>query len=129
MTASLGSSSHSTLSLSDVSGGMGSEIGPSASASQVGADSAHVSALQAQIRKAEAELVALKNPPPASYTAGYADRADSQGRCKFCLRTECLFLTGGKPCREYHQAMNYLGEQRAARRKAAEAAKDKKEDE
>ena len=44
------------------------------------------------------------------------------------MRLECLYITGGKPCREYHQALNYLGEQRASRRKAHEDGKNRDKD-
>ena len=58
----------------------------------------------------------------------YADRKDSQGRCKFCMRKECLYIEGGRPCREYNQALNFLNEQRAQRRKAAAEEKAKMEE-
>ena len=110
-----------SLSLSDISSGsggsgsgassdLGSLLGPSAS--QVGEDGTKA-ALEAQLKALKAKLANAGGADP------YADRKDSSGRCKWCLRTECLFLTGGKACREYNQAMNFLGEQRAQRRKAA----------
>ena len=75
--------------------------------SQIGAggDSRRIAELEARLAAAEADR--------------YRDRKDALGRCKWCLRSECLFVTGGKPCREYNQALNYSGEQRAARREEA----------
>ena len=85
---------------------------PSDSVSQIsGSGGSRVAELEARLAAAEAER--------------YADRKDSIGRCKWCLRMECLFISGGKPCREYNQAINFLGEQRAARRAGEEGAQRK----
>ena len=115
---------------------MGSDLGPSAS--QAGGDQ---EALRQMLDKAQRQLGFLTRESPLKWAASggsggrgtgsddpYADRKDNVGRCKFCMRSECLYITGGKPCREYHQAMNWLGEQRASRRKALEESKAKDKD-
>ena len=106
------STTSSTLSmpLSDVSGSLtGSDLGPSASVAGGGA---------ARLAELEAELASLKSDR-------YADRKDDRGRCRYCLRAECLYITGGRPCREYNQAIDFLGQARATRRAAAAAAEAK----
>ena len=52
--------------------------------------------------------------------------ADALGRCRFCMQTDCPSLSGGKPCREFWQAVNYSSEKRAERRKKREADAEKK---
>ena len=87
---------------------MVSSLLPSNSASQVGggdAGSRRIAELEARVAVAEADH--------------YSDRKDALGRCRWCMRTECLFVTGGRPCREYNQALNFSGEQRAQRREEA----------
>ena len=124
----VGSATASTITLSDL-GSSASSLGPSAS--QVGGDAAMISAAAEQmLAKALGQPLSSLKLPSSPAPAGdggadaYADRKDTFGRCKFCMRNTCLYISGGKPCREYHQAMNWLGEQRAIRRKAS-AEEDK----
>ena len=102
------STTSSTISmpLSDVASLSGSDIGPSVSVAGGGA---------ARIAELEAQLA----------SSLYADRKDDRGRCRYCLRAECLYITGGRPCREYNQAIDFLGQARAARKAAAIAAEAK----
>uniref|UniRef100_A0A7S0L3D3 Uncharacterized protein n=1 Tax=Coccolithus braarudii TaxID=221442 RepID=A0A7S0L3D3_9EUKA len=115
-TVPMSSSSGSLLSKS------ATEIAPSDSVSQLGgggggsSDSCRIAELEQRLKEAEA--------------GRSKDRVDAQGRCRFCLRSECSYIQGWKPCREFWQAVNYLGEKRSDRRKQREAeAGQKKDDE
>jgi len=120
----LGGSTTSTLSIPGCGSGSSwsGDVGPSAS--QLSAEVAAAAerlfnqAMQKQTSFQQASFHPSGLNGSANGGDAFADRKDNSGRCKFCMRLECLYITGGKPCREYHQALNYLGEQRASRRKA-----------
>ena len=91
------------------------DLGSLDSVSQVGGSSV-ASDSSGRVAELEAKL-------KASEEARFADRVDNRGRCKYCLQDDCPFSKGGKPCRSYWQGINYLNEQRAARRKQREAGR------
>ena len=79
--------------------------------------------LEARFAKLEAAL-SSKGEVPGGGGGGSRQRslADAQGRCEWCKRTNCLMLSGGKPCREYYRGLTMMREAAALERKKREEA-------